>query len=69
MFVFWKVWRALFSCNDRFEIHPFVLLPTFRLVVFVETIILLITCSSLLRLNYFHIFDNVGAFPKDLMEI
>ena len=25
---FWKTWRALFSCNTRFEIHPFVLLPT-----------------------------------------
>ena len=25
---FWKIWRALFSCNTRFEIHPFALLPT-----------------------------------------
>ena len=25
---FRKIWRALFSCNTRFEIHLFVLLPT-----------------------------------------
>ena len=28
MFVFWKIWRPLFSWNTRFEIHPFALLPT-----------------------------------------
>ena len=28
MFVFRKIWRALFSCNARFEIRPFDLLPT-----------------------------------------
>ena len=28
MFVFRKIWRALFSWNTRFEIRPFVLLPT-----------------------------------------
>ena len=28
IFVFLKIWHALFSCNIRFEIHPFVLLPT-----------------------------------------
>ena len=28
MFVFRKIWRALFSRNPRFEIRPFVLLPT-----------------------------------------
>ena len=28
MFVFWKIWHALFSWNTRFEIHPFALLPT-----------------------------------------
>ena len=28
MFVFRKIWRALFSCNTRFEIHSFALLPT-----------------------------------------
>ena len=28
MFVFQKIWRALFFCNSRFEIRPFVLLPT-----------------------------------------
>ena len=26
--IFWKIWRALFSCNTRFEILPFALLPT-----------------------------------------
>ena len=27
MFVFWKIWRALFSCwNTRFEIRPFCLI-------------------------------------------
>ena len=30
MFVFRKIWRALFSWNTRFEIRPFALLPTFR---------------------------------------
>ena len=28
MFVFRKIWRALFSWNTRFEICPFALLPT-----------------------------------------
>ena len=28
MFVFRKIWRALFSWNTRFEIWPFALLPT-----------------------------------------
>ena len=28
MFVFLKTWCALFSCNTRFEIRPFALLPT-----------------------------------------
>ena len=28
MFVFRKIWRALFSWNTRFEIRPFTLLPT-----------------------------------------
>ena len=28
MFLIWKIWRALFSCNTRFEIRSFVLLPT-----------------------------------------
>ena len=28
MFVFGKVWRTLFSCYLRFEIHPFDILPT-----------------------------------------
>ena len=28
MFVFRKIWRALFSWNTRFEICPFTLLPT-----------------------------------------
>ena len=30
MFVFRKIWRALFSWNTRFEIRPFALLPTKR---------------------------------------
>ena len=28
MLVFRKIWRALFSCNTRFEICSFALLPT-----------------------------------------
>ena len=28
MFVFRKIWRALFSSNTRFEIRPFALLST-----------------------------------------
>ena len=28
MFIFRKIWRALFSCNNRFEIRHFVLLAT-----------------------------------------
>ena len=28
MFVFRKIWRALFSFNTRFQIRPFALLPT-----------------------------------------
>ena len=29
MFAFWKIWRALFSWNTRFEIRPFVSLSTY----------------------------------------
>ena len=28
MFVFWEIWRALFSWNPRFEINPFAILTT-----------------------------------------
>ena len=28
MFIFWKIWRALYSCNTHFEIRPFAFLPT-----------------------------------------
>ena len=28
MFDFWKIWRALFSCNTCFEVCPFALLST-----------------------------------------
>ena len=28
MFVFRKIWHALFSLNTRFEIRPFALLPS-----------------------------------------
>ena len=28
MFIFQKIWHALFSCNTRFEIRPIVLLAT-----------------------------------------
>ena len=28
MFAFRKIWRALYSCYLRFEIRPFVILPT-----------------------------------------
>ena len=28
MFVFQKICRALFSCNTRYDIRPFALLPT-----------------------------------------
>ena len=31
MFVFRKIWRALFSCNTRFEIRP---LPYYRRFIF-----------------------------------
>ena len=34
MFVFRKVWRALFPCYLRFEIYPFALLPTIRFAFF-----------------------------------
>ena len=27
LLVFWLIWRALFFCNTRFEIHSFALLP------------------------------------------
>ena len=30
MFVFRKIWRALFPWNTRFEIRPFALLPTIK---------------------------------------
>ena len=33
MFVFWKIWRALFSWNNRYEYRPFALLPTIWIFV------------------------------------
>ena len=33
MFLFWKIWRALFSCYLHFKIHPFALLLTSALIV------------------------------------
>ena len=46
MFVFWKIWRSLFSCYLRFEIRPFALLPT---------------NSLLTETNFCSIAYNVGA--------
>ena len=37
LLVFWKIWRALISCNIHFEIHPFALLPA-NCKVFVDTV-------------------------------
>ena len=31
MFIFWKIWRALFSCNHHFRISPFSLLPAIHI--------------------------------------
>ena len=36
MFVFRKIWRALFPCNTRWEIYPFVLLPTISPLILCE---------------------------------
>ena len=36
MFVFRKIWRALFSSNTRFDIRPFALLPTILINVFFD---------------------------------
>ena len=36
MFVFWKIWHALFSCNTCFEIRPLALLPT-NYTIFLNT--------------------------------
>ena len=52
MFVFRKIWRALFSWSTHFEIHPFVLLPTdycVALVIFLAATFLLqiLTTSSI----------------------
>ena len=32
MFVFWKIWYGLFSCNKHFETNPFTLLLTMRVL-------------------------------------
>ena len=34
MFIFWKIWCALFSCNSHFEICLFALLPTKWLLMY-----------------------------------
>ena len=34
MFLFRKIWRVFFSCNTRFEIRPFAVLPTSKELVF-----------------------------------
>ena len=39
MFVFQKIWRALFSCDFRFEISPFALLPKTRKITFANVFI------------------------------
>ena len=52
MFFFRKIWRALYSCNTRFKISSFALLPTKssfqRLVVaFIIIIIIIIIIINL----------------------
>ena len=47
MFIFWKIWRALLSRYLRFEICPFILLPTVsRFVSFVYSTIDVIFLSK-----------------------
>ena len=56
MFVFRKIWRALFSWNSRFKIRPFALLPTNRGLVW--SIIKICRCVVIYSWNYFDIFNK-----------
>ena len=65
MFVFQKIWRALFSCNTQFEIRPFALLPTKinltpeeRIVVFKSPVISKIIFQAL-----------IAAVPSHILEL
>ena len=51
MFVFRKMWRALFSWNTRFEIHPFLLLPTISALHFVISILMVFIPLSIFMIK------------------
>ena len=54
MFVFQKIWRALFSWNTRFEIRPSALLPNNKSTY---------NMASPLKVDWRNITDNI-KFPK-----
>ena len=64
MFVFWKIWRTLFSWNTHFEIHPFeihpfALLPTtlaLSMPASVSDLGYFCSCNVLFFLQFFKAF-------------
>ena len=67
MFVFRKIWRALFSWNTRFEIHPFashITLPIINSHIFE-----IIQCSLYPRLSKFLCFSQWWVFHNIIYPI
>ena len=63
MFVFLKIWRALYSCYLRFEIRPFAILPTKSPCILLNKIIrtMLFRC--------FLICSSYEKFPEEIVNL
>ena len=69
MLVFQKIWRALFSCNTRFEIRPFDLLPTFCSFPTRYPLIFFINYTSLVGCSInFLLFEISIALSSDVTD-
>ena len=64
MFLFRKIWRVLFSCNTRFEIRPFTVLPTSKELVFPD---LAITLWYALREKLNMIFKKIIENDSEML--
>ena len=63
MSIFWKIWQALFSCNTRFEIRLFTLLPAnfhfSEIIIVFKNLILLCKFDRPSAVNYFCLLINM----------
>ena len=83
MFVFRGIWRVLFSCNTRFEIRPFALLPTLCSILinlfiylfiipshsFIFTIISDFFITTLILFSNLRDLNEIKAFPFILYQL